>query len=92
MRKPELTNAEIERLSLLAEEASEVVKACMKILRHGYENSYDNGQTNRAALEEELGHEYYARILMLEAGDIDIDKIIQSRRAKVEKGTFLHFQ
>lgn len=32
----ELTPAQAERLQMLAEEASEVIKVCMKILRHGY--------------------------------------------------------
>lgn len=44
-----LTEAQRERLEVLAEEAAEVVKQCMKILRHGYQTTdhvtgtiYDN--------------------------------------------------
>jgi hypothetical protein len=36
----QLTDAEAERLALLAEECGEVVQVIGKILRHGYE-SYD---------------------------------------------------
>lgn len=52
-----LTEAERERLEMLAEEASEVVKAVTKILRHGYE-SYNphkpHDGSNRLQLENEL--------------------------------------
>jgi hypothetical protein len=52
-----MTPQEIERLEMLAEEASEVIKNVMKILRHGYESSHpDNPEiTNRQLLEEEIG-------------------------------------
>lgn len=48
---------ERERLIYLMEECAEVVKACSKILRHGW-NSYDptvsNGPSNQDALYAEL--------------------------------------
>lgn len=53
-----LDAAQIERLAYLAEEASEVVKACTKILRHGYESHHPEDpdkKTNRTRLERELG-------------------------------------
>ena len=54
-----LTNAERERLEMLAEEAAEVVKCCTKILRHGYESRNPHEavpvpRTNREHLEREL--------------------------------------
>lgn len=54
-----LTQAQEERLTMLAEEASEVVQACTKILRHGFD-SFDptldgsNPPSNREHLEKEL--------------------------------------
>lgn len=53
----DLTNAQRERVEMLAEEASEVVKCCTKILRHGYNshNPDDIGAgDNRRMLEKEL--------------------------------------
>lgn len=46
-----LTDAQEERLKMLAEEAGEIVQCCMKILRHGY-NSV--GYNNKSDLEKEL--------------------------------------
>ncbi len=46
-----LTDAQEERLKMLAEEAGEIVQCCMKILRHGY-NSV--GYNNKSDLEREL--------------------------------------
>ena len=51
-----MTNAQIERLVKLSEEASDVIHAAMKVIHHGYDNSYDNGETNEAALERELAN------------------------------------
>ena len=52
-----LTNAQSERLAMLAEEAGEIVQAVGKILRHGYTSkhpAYLDGLNNRQMLEEEL--------------------------------------
>lgn len=51
-----LTEAERERLEMLAEEASEVVKACTKILRHGY-SSHNPDLRNHVSNKEDLEHE-----------------------------------
>lgn len=69
----ELTNAETERLALLAEELGEATHAIGKILRHGYEskNPYHiQGPTNREALEREVADVYVAIRMMFDAGDI----------------------
>lgn len=58
-----LTEAEAERLAILAEECGEVIQAVGKILRHGYESTNPNKpvplgknpETNRWMLERELG-------------------------------------
>ena len=51
-----LTEAEEERLIMLAEEAAEVVQVVTKILRHGYNNYHpdDPSMTNWKLLHEEL--------------------------------------
>lgn len=54
----QLSDSQIEALSLLAEECGEVVLAVGKVLRHGFEsvNPYDpDGPNNREQLEKELG-------------------------------------
>lgn len=68
----QLTPAQAERLAKLAEEASEVVQACMKILRHGY-NSHDPDNhdlgNNAVQLWRELGNMKAAINLMKQMGD-----------------------
>lgn len=79
-----LSPAEAERIALLMEEAAEVVQACGKILRHGYESTHpDGGPTNRQQLEKELGDMTVAKGLMLQAGDIDEDRIGNSETKKI---------
>ena len=52
----ELTNAQRERLEMLAEEAAEIVQCCTKILRHGYNSHHPQrpGKTNKKELQDEL--------------------------------------
>lgn len=70
-----LTEAQRERLEMLAEEASEVVKAVTKILRHGYESinpHKPHDGRNRDQLERELS-DVSAIVHRMEAlGDIDL--------------------
>lgn len=51
-----LTDAQRERLEMLAEEAAEVVQCCTKILRHGYNSHHPDrpGRTNKKELQDEL--------------------------------------
>ena len=50
-----LLPAEAERLSMLAEEAGEIVQAVGKVLRHGYESRHpDGGPSNRETLRREI--------------------------------------
>lgn len=51
-----LTLAQRERLEMLAEEAAEVVKACTKVLRHGY-HSYNPDVPNHASNGDDLERE-----------------------------------
>lgn len=71
-----LTPAEAERIAKLAEEAAEVVQACMKILRHGFE-SYNpdltDGKSNREMLAEELTDLHQAMDWVIHCGDVPND-------------------
>ncbi len=58
-----LTEAKTERLVILIEECAEVQQCACKILRHGYDirNPKDpGGETNREALNREMGDMYHA--------------------------------
>lgn len=74
----QLSPAQVERLSLLAEECAEVIQIVGKILRHGYENysPRDPGKrTNRFLLESELGHVEFAVELMKDWNDVSAGQI-----------------
>lgn len=77
-----LTAAELERLAVLSEECGEVVQAIGKILRHGWESTYDNGRTNREQLEIEIADVAILFDLLLEMGDIDIQHLESAALAK----------
>lgn len=74
-----LTEAQRERLEMLAEEAAEVVQACTKILRHGYGNYHPDQEdvhplqreTNRDNLAKELMDLWTVYERMALAGDMD---------------------
>ena len=72
-----LSPAELERLALLAEEASEVVHMCMKIMRHGYENYHPRYPTrnNRLLLALELGEMLGVFEAMKRAGDFRAEEL-----------------
>jgi hypothetical protein len=68
-----LTEAEAERLALLAEQMGQAIHAIGKVLRHGYEGTNPltpKGPTNRDWLEREVAHVYVAASMMFDAGDI----------------------
>ena len=96
MSEPNLSDAEIERLAVLIEEASEVVQCATKILRHGYESfNPDDVEAgdNRGQLCREIGDVQYAVELMHEAGDVDRSEIAYGlRAAAVDKPKYLHHQ
>lgn len=87
-----LTPAQAELLALLAEEAGEVVQAIGKILRHGY-NSYhpEGGESNRQALQRELGDVQAAINLLIDNDDLKIEPIRKHCVNKLNKVTqYLH--
>jgi len=91
-----LTDAEVERLGLLAEECGETLQIIGKILRHGYEsiNPYEehNG-TNRDRLQREIGDILVAMDFMICAGDITTEALEERKRVKHHRiWDWLHHQ
>lgn len=71
-----LTPAELERLSILAEELAEAGQVIGKIMRHGYESHHpDGGLSNRELLEKELGDVRYAMLMMSANRDVSKTQI-----------------
>lgn len=71
-----MTEAERERLIMLAEEAGEVVQIVGKILRHGYESYHPDDPlqvTNREHLTNEIRDIDGIIYGMLENGDLKLD-------------------
>lgn len=92
----QLSEAELERLAILAEECAEVQQVIMKILRHGYANynpdDPDNTE-NRQLLNKELGDLQNIIDLMALSEDIDEFTILGYRDAKKRKiYKYLHHQ
>ena len=87
-----LTPEEDERLSLLAEECSEVIQAVMKIKRHGYDSHHPRGgPDNRRHLEKELGHLRLATCLMIDRGDVweeEIEIALDDKALEIDQ--YLH--
>lgn len=79
--KVEPTSAELERLAIAMEEMGEAVQAMGKILRHGFESKWLEGQTNREQLEIELGDVLYSINLLIQKGDVN-SIVIQERAAQ----------
>ena len=77
-----LSPAQEERLSLVAEECAEIIQVVTKILRHGYQA---NGHDNRIALEHELGDLRWAVGLMRVENDLWFSTIARFAAEKPEK-------
>lgn len=68
-----LSDAQLERLALLAEEMGEALQIVGKIQRHGYESKNPmepSGLANASLLEIELGHVLHAIDLLCSKGDV----------------------
>jgi NTP pyrophosphatase (non-canonical NTP hydrolase) len=91
-----LTAAEDERLTILSEEASEVIKAIAKIQRHGYESYNPNRPqdgNNREQLEQEIGDLSVAIKMMIHCSDIQAKKINEATaRKEADISRYLHHQ
>jgi hypothetical protein len=83
-----LSESEAERLAILIEECGEVVQAACKTLRHGYESTNSKaaigrqGETNREALERELGDLSHTVNRMGDADDINQSAIASRAESK----------
>lgn len=93
-----LTDAQDERLSMLAEEAAEIIKCCTKIQRHGYESynpdvSTDKRLSNRLHLQKELAELIGVMDQMCAEDDISGSSIdVLSRQAWQKKLKYTHHQ
>ena len=88
----QLTPPEAERLAVLAEECAEVIQAIGKILRHGYASRWE-GESNKDALEKELGHVLHAYDRLVKAGDLSDQTVKISQLFKARDiEPFLHHQ
>jgi hypothetical protein len=94
----QLTDAQDERLSVLAEECAEVIQVIQKIQRHGYESYHPDCDvsaviTNRTLLETELGHVQAAMDMMRWSDDIQMNRVYQAMHEKlVRVQKYLHHQ
>ena len=86
-----LTPAQHERLAFLGEELNEAGVAIGKILRHGFESQNPcapvepgkSAETNRSALEREIGDVSAAIDLLTTAGDLSDYRIGAAGRQKL---------
>jgi hypothetical protein len=90
----QLSPAEAERLAILAEECAEVIQVVGKILRHGYDSFHpgDAGRTtNRALLENEIGHVRAITQMMVKGEDVCDLEIQKGSLVKLERvDRYLH--
>lgn len=70
--QPALTQPELERIAMLAEEAGEITQVVGKILRHGYESSHPGAPevTNRSLLSREISDLSAIQVLMEYENDL----------------------
>lgn len=90
-----LTPAQEEQLYLLTEEASEVIQAVQKILRHGYDrcNPLKPEMNNRQDLEKELGHLYHAISRLNSKNEISLTRIANHcHKKEANIAPYLHHQ
>lgn len=78
-----LSDAEVERIAFLSGELCEAGAELQRVIRFGYASSHpDKKETNREAVEKEIGDVVHAIILMMTNGDISpsvISKRIQEK-------------
>lgn len=89
-----LTNAERERLEMLAEEAAEIVQACTKILRHGYRSYHpsDVKNLNKVLLEKELRDLWVVHERMVFHGDLSRPNFYNTGEDWAKKQKWTHHQ
>lgn len=100
-----ITDAQRERLAYLAEECAEVIQACAKIMRHGFDSydptnpnviKADDGSfspNNANDLEKELGHIFVGIQMLKNTGDINSENVFNAKSDKLTKiGKYLYHQ
>lgn len=82
-----LSPAQTERITVLAEEAAEIVQACTKILRHGFFSVHPACPDidNRARLIQELGDLRAVLAIVMQAGDLTTTEYVQAACSKLER-------
>lgn len=86
-----INNAVHERLVILDEELAESIQSSCKAKRHGLDSRWRGGPTNKADLERELGQVLGVVELLIEAGDLDREAILDATIEKLEQvQPFLH--
>lgn len=81
-----LTNAETERLALLAEECSEVIQMVGKTMRYGWESTHpDGGPDNRERLAQEIVDVLWVLDMMV--NDLPLDDIEERFMKKTKKSS-----
>lgn len=90
----QLTDAQAERLAILAEEAGEVIQAVGKVLRHGYDSKHPNsGITNLETLEKEIGDFLCCAALLARQQDISWTHVMdESAKKDNNLGRYTHHQ
>lgn len=91
----QLTPAEAERLAMLAEEASEIVQAVTKTLRHGYHSFHPDDPTrtpNKDLIRKEMTDLRAVWEMMLFAGDSEVLAPSEIVEAKTKKMKYAHHQ
>lgn len=79
---------DLEALDILQEECAELIQACSKIRRFGWDSSnpfHDLSKTNRDHLIEEIGDVLAVIGIVCETYDLDEWKLIQAKNAKIMK-------
>lgn len=78
-----VVNSEI--LEILQEECAEVIQAVSKVKRFGWDNSFNDGPTNRVHLTEEIGDLEAMIELLKQAGMVSTIGVEHYKAAKLEK-------
>jgi NTP pyrophosphatase (non-canonical NTP hydrolase) len=72
-------------LEILAEECAEVIQIKSKIVRFGFDDQHPTYPTNRARLEEEIGHVFAMVEILIANGEITQSGIDAGKLHKLNK-------
>jgi NTP pyrophosphatase (non-canonical NTP hydrolase) len=88
-----MTSADRERLTMLVEECAEVIHACTKILRHGYDSYHPATNVNNLLnLEREITEVRAVLLRMATCGDIELSDDNQLALVWRRKRRYTHYQ